>query len=195
MTPILTTEMLAIVRNGVHPFVLRHLGLEGATQFKDRSGSFYHPSLASNLPSASDARGILDFFGLDPATASRVLEATGPSVLSLPGKGRNRYGGRDYPLADALLEAYLHNAPAAESHVPPTYEGYFNCAIQQGLRPEFACTVGLHPEDPRFERAGADFYDVVDPKNAARDRVVANNYLLHELWGNRMEQEGEGSVE
>ncbi|KAL7932809.1 hypothetical protein V8C35DRAFT_306830 [Trichoderma chlorosporum] len=191
----LTAEMLTIIRNRVHPFVLRILGLEGAKKFGERLESSYHPSLAAHLPSPADARAILDFFGLDSGAVTRVLEAAGPGVLSLPPKSRNKHGGLAFPLSDALLEAYQRSAPAVASPVPETYDGYFACAIQQGLRPEFACTVGLHPEDPRFEEVGEDFYSVVSARDAARDRVAGNKYLLDELWGDRIEEEGEASVQ
>ncbi|KAK0719118.1 hypothetical protein B0H67DRAFT_642501 [Lasiosphaeris hirsuta] len=190
----LTPEMLTIIRHSVHPFVLTTLGLEGAKKFRDRSDSSYDAVLAAHLPSPADARAILAFFGLDTRAIARVLSAAGPSVLSLPAMARNSRGGRIFPLSDALASAYRRSAPAVDSPVPKTYDGYFACAVQQGLRPEFACTVGMHPEDPRFGEAGAEFYQVVGAEEAARDQVVANKYLLHELWRDRIEEEGEGQA-
>ena len=190
VAPTLTAEMLTIIRNGVHPFMFRVLGLEGAKEIRQRPDGSYHPSLAGHLPAPSDARGILDFFGLDSVAVDRVLEAAGPGVLSLPAKR-----GHDFPLSDGLLKAYHQSAPAAPYPLPETYDAYFSCAIQQGLRPEFACTVGLHPEDPRFVEVHEDFYQVVSARDAARDQVTGNKYLLDELWCDQMEEEGEAPVQ
>ncbi|GAB1312049.1 hypothetical protein MFIFM68171_02259 [Madurella fahalii] len=192
--PNVSEEMLTAIRAGVHPFMLRVLGLSAATQALSDSRVRYDAAMASQLPAPSDARAILGFFGLDAPAVDRVLSAAGQSVFSLPPKTRNAHGGWAFPLSDALEQAYHRSAPPAQHPVPQTYEGYFACGLQQGLRPEFACTVGLHPEDPRFSELQQDFYQMVDPQNASRDKVTSNKYLLDALWCDRMKQEGDESV-
>jgi hypothetical protein len=189
----LTKDMLTIITTGVHPFILKTLG--STPEALAHSSSDYHPSMAPYLPEPSDARGILDFFGLSSSAADRVLSAGGPNIQGLPGIQKDETTGRcSFPLSDALLEAYHESAPPVEIPFAKSYEGYLACALQQGLRPEFACRVGLHPQDVRFERLQHDFYDVVDPQEASRERVVNNKFLLNVLWYKRMKQEGEASV-
>lgn len=188
----LSEEILTIIRSGVHPFVLRVMGSTAAALAV--TSMSYHPAMADQLPAPSDARGILDFFGLDSDAITRVLSAAGPDINSLAAKARRKNGNWKFPLSDALETAYHQSAPPAVRPVPKTYEGYFACALQQGLRPEFACTIGLHPDDPRFAATHQDFYQVVSPQDASRDEVVANKYFLHALWSEQMEQEGEEAV-
>jgi hypothetical protein len=56
-----------------------------------------------------------------------------------------------FPVSDALSEAYLESAPIVETEVPmlEANDVHSTVVIRQGSRPEFACTLGLHPEDSR----------------------------------------------
>lgn len=183
----LTGSLALIVRTGVHPFILKVMGSSPAALA--HPVTVFDESMAAHLPRPSDSRGILDFFGLDSAAAQRTLEAT--AVDAHPGKVQDEATGRcGFPRSDALLRAYIDSTPPAPKSVPDTYDAWFACARTQGLRPEFACNVGLHPTDPRYGPDHADFYVVVDPENASRDKVVSNKYVLDALWRDRMRQHG-----
>lgn len=69
-------------------------------------------------------------------------------------------------------------------------DGYVTVALNQGLRPEFAMGVGIHPEDPRY--AGDEketWYGVRSPEDIVLEMVDMNMYLLMDLWKQKMDAE------
>jgi hypothetical protein len=187
----LTGSLALIVRTSVHPFILKTMGSSPAALA--HPVTVFDEKMAPYLPQPSDSRGILDFFGLDSVAAQRTLQAAA-AVDAHPGKVQDKAtGSYDFPRSNALLRAYIESTPRAP-RVPDTYDAWFACAQTQGLRPEFACNVGLHPTDPRYGPDHADFYVMVSPENASRDKVVSNKFMLDALWRDRIKKQGAGAV-
>jgi hypothetical protein len=186
-------QRLALIRTGVHPFIFNVLGT--SPEALERSPTTYHPAMAPYLPKPSDARGILHFYGLNDATISRILSTKGSKLASVPGKIRNAAGKWEFPLALVLESVYLTTAPQPKLPVPRTYSSYYSCGLQQGLRPEFACTLGLHSQDPRNRYMSTEFYDLVSAVDGSRDIVVSNCFILRQLWLSQMEWENKESTD
>ncbi|KAH8432803.1 uncharacterized protein LDX57_010432 [Aspergillus melleus] len=158
---------LTISRGGIHPF----LGpLEPSNEYPYY---IFHPDWA--LPDPADTRECLKWVGLSDDKIIQVEQKFNELYPDYQGPvcgydekytSGGTPGGRnyiDFPVVARMVKVYYGMVDHWSSDHEYTHEGYIKKAIQQGLRPEFAVSCGMHKDDPRcvddpllFER---DWFD------------------------------------
>ncbi|KAI0197657.1 hypothetical protein F4808DRAFT_463525 [Astrocystis sublimbata] len=171
------------------------------------------------LPHLDDKPGILRFIGLNDIMIVWVLEryqeeygqdeyepdtgedADAEPLAAKPINTNNRdkriLEGHGFPLLNRLWDIVLERDIEYASDLEDDYEGFVRGGLREGLRPEFAIFVGLHPSENCYSLETAREHYLCEGGYQEQADGVMKRWVgtLATLWSQRIRKTGDTGVE